>query len=97
MCIRGVLDVRNAEVVGGVIHHATLLRVTRIRLRRAEEDTIQRCVPAPRELPKALAVEMLPRPVRISPTRFRRPMAATKTFGHLSSDFGQLADEGINR
>ena len=61
----------------------TLFRVPRIRLRREEEDPIQRGMPAPRELPKALSVEMLPRPVRIAPSRFRRPVAAAEAFGHL--------------
>ena len=74
----GVPSVGNAGFVGRVIQLAAVLRVTRIRLRRAEEDTIQRCVPAPRELPKALSVEMLPRPVRIAPSRFRRPAAAAE-------------------
>ena len=63
-CIGGVPCVRNAGVVRGVIHPATLFRVPRVRLRREEEDTVQRGMSAPRELPKALSVEMLPRPVR---------------------------------
>ena len=71
---RGVPSVGNAGFVGRVIQLAAVLRVTRIRLRRAEEDTTQRCVPAPRDLPKALAMELRPRPVRILSTRLRRPM-----------------------
>ena len=38
-----------------ILRHCSLFRVPRIRLRRAEEDTIQRSVPAPRELPEALS------------------------------------------
>ena len=87
---------RNARVVRGVIHPATLFRVPHVRLRREEEDAIQRGMSAPRELPEARSVEIFPRPVRITPARFRRPMTAAEAFGHLRSDVSHLADEGID-
>ena len=45
-CVKGTSGVRNAWVIGGVIHHndATMLRVTRVFLRRVEEDVVQRRV-----------------------------------------------------
>ena len=43
----GVPGVKNARVVGGVIQHVTLIRVTRIRLRRAEENAAQHRESAP--------------------------------------------------
>ena len=85
-----------AGVVRGVIHPATLFRVPRVRLRREEEDAVQRGMSAPRELPEARSVEIFPRPVRIAPARFRRPVAAAEAFGHLRSDVGHLANEGVN-
>ena len=75
---------------------ATLFRVPHVRLRREEEDAIQRGMSAPRELPEARSVEIFPRPVRIAPARFRRPMTAAEAFGHLRSDVSHLADEGID-
>ena len=68
-----------------VIHPATLGRngVPRIRLRLEVENTVQRGISAPRELPKAPSVEVLPRPVRIASARFRRPVAAAKALGHV--------------
>ena len=86
---------RNARVVRGVIHPATLFRVPHVRLRWEEEDAIQRGMSAPRELPEARSVEIFPRPVRIAPARFRRPMTAAEAFGHLRSDFSHLAYEGV--
>ena len=67
--IGGVPYVRNAGVIRGVIHPATLFRVPRVRLRREEEDTVQRGMSAPREPPEARSVEIFPRPVRIAPAR----------------------------
>ena len=73
----GVPSVGNAGFVGRVIQLAAVLRVTRVRLRRAvENNAVQRGVPAPRDLPKALAMELRPRPVRVPAARLRRPMAA---------------------
>ena len=59
------------------------LRPQRIRLRLEVENTVQRGMSAPRELPKAPSVEMLPRPVRIASARFRRPVAAAEALGHI--------------
>ena len=41
-------------------------------------------------------VEIFPRPVRIAPARFRRPMTAAEAFGHLRGDVSHLADEGVD-
>ena len=82
-----------AEEVGFTVYFH---RVPHVRLRREEEDAIQRGVSAPRELPEARSVEIFPRPVRITPARFRRPMTAAEAFGHLRGDVSHLADEGID-
>ena len=50
---------RNAGVIRGVIHPTTLFRVPRVRLRREEEDAVQRGMSAPRELPKDKRVGLL--------------------------------------
>ena len=63
--------------------NAALFRVPHVRLRREEEDAIQRGMSALRELPKARSVEIFPRPVRIAPARFRRPVTAAEALGHL--------------
>ena len=44
-CVRGAPGVGNATVIGGVIHHSTVLGVTRVRLRRAEEVIFFRATP----------------------------------------------------
>ena len=41
-------------------------------------------------------MEVFPRPVRIAPARFLRPVAAAKALGHLRSDFSHLANEGFD-
>ena len=41
-------------------------------------------------------MEVFPRPVRIAPARFLRPVAAAKALGQLRSDFSHLADEGVD-
>ena len=70
----GVPSVGNAGFVGRVIQLAAVLRVTRIRLRRAVEHAVQRRVPAPRDLPERLAMKVRPRPVRVPAARLRRPV-----------------------
>ena len=45
--VRGAPGAGNAGVVGRVIHQASLIRDTRVRLRRAEENAAQRRVSAP--------------------------------------------------
>ena len=72
----GVPSVGNAGFVGRVIQLAAVLRVTRVRLRRAVEHAVQRRVPAPRDLPEHLAMKVRPRPVRVPAARLRRPVAA---------------------
>ena len=54
----GVPSVGNAGFVGRVIQLAAVLRVTRVRLRRAVEHAVQRRVPAPRDLPEHLAMKV---------------------------------------
>ena len=41
-------------------------------------------------------MEVFPCPLGILALRLCRSMAASKSFGHLGGDFGQLADERIN-
>ena len=65
----GVPSVGNAGFVGRVIQLAAVLRVTRVRLRRAVEHAVQRRVPAPRDLPEHLAMKVRPRPVRVPAAR----------------------------
>ena len=60
----GVPSVGNAGFVGRVIQLAAVLRVTRVRLRRAVKHAVQRRVPAPRDLPEHLAMKVCPRSVR---------------------------------
>ena len=74
----GVPGVGNAGFVGRVIQLAAVLRVTRVRLRRAVEHAVQRRVPAPRDLPEHLAMKVRPRPVRVPAARLRRPVATAQ-------------------
>ena len=71
----GVPSVGNAGFVGRVIQLAAVLRVTRVRLRRAVKHAVQRRVPAPRDLPEHLAMKVRPRPVRV-PSARRTPASA---------------------
>ena len=71
----GVPSVGNAGFVGRVIQLAAVLRVTRVRLRRAVEHAVQRRVPAPRDLPEPLAMKVRPRPVRVPSARLRQASA----------------------
>ena len=68
----GVPSVGNAGFIGRVIQLAAVLRVTRVRLRRAVEHAVQRRVPAPRDLPEHLAMEVRPRPVCVPAARLRQ-------------------------
>ena len=85
----GVPSVGNAGFVGRVIQLAAVLRVTRIRLRRAVEHAVQRRVPAPRDLPEHLAMKVrplyIPRPVRVPAARLRRPVAVAKPSGQADA------------
>ena len=92
----GVPGVGNAGFVGRVIQLAAVLRVTRVRLRRAVEHAVQRRVPAPRDLPEHLAMKVRPRPVRVPAARLRRPMAAAQTLWASRRNFGDLTDESVN-
>ena len=86
----GVPSVGNAGFVGRVIQLAAVLRVTRVRLRRAVEHAVQRRVPAPRDLPEHLAMKVRPRPVRVPAARLRRPMTAAQTLWASRGNFGDL-------
>ena len=47
-CISGgTPSVCDARVIGGVIHHAAVIRITRGRLRRSQEDTFNSRMAAP--------------------------------------------------
>ena len=81
----GVPSVGNAGFVGRVIQLAAVLRVTRIRLRRAVEHAVQRRVPAPRDLPEHLAMKVRPRPVRVPAARLRRPVATAQPSGQADA------------
>ena len=81
----GVPSVGNAGFVGRVIQLAAVLRVTRIRLRRAVEHAVQRRVPAPRDLPEHLAMKVRPRPVRVPAARLRRPKTAAQLSGQADA------------
>jgi hypothetical protein len=91
----GVPSVGNAGFVGRVIQLAAVLRVTRIRLRRAVEHAVQRRVPAPRDLPEHLAMKVRPRPVRVPAARLRRPVAAAQAFRASRCNVGDLTDESV--
>ena len=92
----GVPSVGNARFVRRVIQLAAVLRVTRVRLRRAVEHAVQRRVPAPRDLPEHLAMEVRPRPERVPAARLRRPMTAAQPFRTSRCNFGDLTDESVN-
>ena len=81
----GVPSVGNAGFVGRVIQLAAVLRVTRVRLRRAVEHAVQRRVPAPRDLPEHLAMKVRPRPVCVPAARLRRPMTAAQLSGQAEA------------
>ena len=92
----GVPSVGNAGFVGRVIQLAAVLRVTRIRLRRAVEHAVQRRVPASRDLPEHLTMKVRPRPVRVPAARLRRPMTAAQTLWASRRNVGDLTDESVN-
>ena len=82
-CVRGTPSICDAMVIRGIIHHAAVARIPRKRLFRSQEETVQGRVAAPRDLPGAFAVEMLPCPLGILALRLCRSVAAPKALGHL--------------
>ena len=46
-CVGGVPRIRDTRVIRRVVHHATVVRVTRERLCRSQEEAVQGRVAAP--------------------------------------------------
>ena len=79
--VGGVPRICDTRVIRGVVHHAAVVRIPRERLCRSQEEAVQGRVAAPRDLPKAFAVEVLPCPLGILALRLCRSVAAPKAFG----------------
>ena len=60
--VRGTPSICDARVIRGIVHHTTVVRIARERLCRSQEETVQGRVAAPRDLPEAFAVGVLPCP-----------------------------------